>query len=100
MKKNFLIVVDAQNDFMLPDGALYVKGAENCIGPINNLLDSLRPETTGGVLFTYDTHDFFTYVHSKEGKEFPPHCLYRTEGWNLAVNPFLVHCMIPRFTLE
>src|SRR5215217_6601613 len=54
--KNFVVVVDTQYDFMMPDGILYVKGAEETINPIFVYLASLNPETTSGVLFTFDMH--------------------------------------------
>lgn len=87
MSKKFVVVVDAQNDFMKPNGLLSVPGADAVIANINAYLASLNPDEVAGVLFTYDTHTQPAYDNSPEGKMFPPHCIYGTSGWELAVSP-------------
>jgi len=87
MTKKLVVVVDAQNDFMQPDGLLTVPGADAVIENINAYLAGLDPDEVAGVLFTYDTHTQPAYDNSEEGKMFPPHCIYGSDGWELAVNP-------------
>ncbi len=77
--KNFLIVVDMQNDFV--DGALGTKEAaaivDNVVNKINNF--------DGEIIVTYDTH-FEDYMETSEGKNLPvPHCIKDTDGWQLNV---------------
>lgn len=89
--KNFVVVVDTQYDFMMPDGILYVKGAEETITPIIQYLASLDPDTTTGVLFTFDTHTKGTYEGSPESEMFPIHCELGTKGHRNVINPHLVN---------
>lgn len=91
----FDIVIDVQNDFMKPDGALYVPGAETIIQPLQNYLANLDGH---GVLFTYDTHILSVYETSEEAKQFPPHCLKASYGWELAIDPALASA--PKYKLE
>jgi nicotinamidase/pyrazinamidase len=85
------VIIDAQVDFMREDGALYVPGAEAVIPTINQYLDSLRLEYGYlGAVFTVDTHDEETYGDSEEAKQFPPHCLMGTDGFEFAVDTRLV----------
>jgi nicotinamidase/pyrazinamidase len=100
MNKHFIIVVDAQNDFMHSKGALYVPESESVINNINQQLKQQTYESCAGILFTFDTHDKETYATSEEAKDFPPHCYLDTEGWNLAVDPFLISSEIPIYVLR
>lgn len=100
MNKRFVIVVDAQNDFMRPDGLLSVPGAEPVIENINAMLKELHPGDVEGVLFTFDTHTQPEYDHSEEGKMFPPHCIHGTRGWELAVMPALINADIKTYSLK
>lgn len=88
--KNFVVVVDTQYDFMMPDGILYVKGAEETIVPIVEYLASLTPDTTVGVLFTFDTHTREQYEGSPESKMFPIHCELGTLGHKNIINDRLL----------
>ena len=90
------LVIDAQEDFMDPTGALFVPGADDIIPTINSYLESLTLENGYvGVVFTADTHDEKTYPDSLEAKgdpengipAFPPHCYLGTDGFKLAVDP-------------
>ena len=96
----FIIVIDAQADFMLADGALPVPGAEEVIAPLDRWLGALRPAETAGVLFTFDTHDAVAYAGSAEAQQFPPHCLIGTPGWALVVDPGSIDHAIPAHALE
>jgi nicotinamidase/pyrazinamidase len=75
---NVLWQVDAQRDFMLPGGALYVPGAERLLPNIKKLVDLARK---GGVFLIssacHHTPD------DPEFKTFPPHCIRGTPGAQL-----------------
>lgn len=98
--KRFLVVVDAQNDFMQPYGALSIKGADLVIDKINDFLYSTSKDSYVGALFTFDTHHMPEYVDSEEGKMFPPHCIEDTKGWGLAVSTLMLNYRIPQYTLK
>ncbi|MGA8142868.1 MAG: isochorismatase family cysteine hydrolase [Candidatus Acidiferrales bacterium] len=67
--------VDAQKDFMLPGGKLYVAGAEKIIPNIERLVDAARQGrvflVSSGCAHTADDPEF---------KMFPPHCIRGTDG--------------------
>lgn len=73
----FVIVVDAQRDFMMPGGAPYLASAEALVAPTNVMLASLRPVETAGVLLTFDTHRPAGYSHSAGAAQFLLHCVRR-----------------------
>ena len=98
--KRFLVVVDAQNDFMQPYGALSIKGADLVIDKINDFLYATSKDSYVGALFTFDTHHMPEYVDSEEGKMFPPHCIEDTKGWGLAVSTLMLNYRIPQYTLK
>ena len=50
-----VVVVDMQNDFCHPDGALYAPGSERAIEPIADFVDRAR-EADVPVVFTRDVH--------------------------------------------
>ncbi len=96
----FVIVVDAQRDFMLPDGALYVAGAEALVAPMNEMLASLGPAETAGVLLTFDTHEPEPYARSAEAGQFPLHCVRDSAGWQTVLDVTAIDPRIPLYTLE
>ncbi len=70
--------VDAQADFMMPGGKLYVPGAEKLLPNIRRLTDAARE----GRVFLV-SHGCY---HTKDDPEFtifPPHCVKGTPGANL-----------------
>jgi nicotinamidase/pyrazinamidase len=67
--------VDVQADFMLPDGKLYVPGAEKLLPNIRKLTDAVR---RNDVLMV--SHGCFHPANDPEFKQFPPHCLKGTAG--------------------
>lgn len=98
--RTLVIVVDAQADFMLADGALPVAGAAALIGPMQAWLARLGAAETAGVLFTFDTHFADTYPGSAEAAQFPIHCVRETPGWRGTVDPAAVDAAIPLYRLE
>jgi nicotinamidase/pyrazinamidase len=67
--------VDAQADFMLPGGALYIPGGEKIIPNIQRLLDAARANSTL-VVSSRCAHT----VNDPEFETFPPHCIRGTPG--------------------
>jgi len=67
--------VDAQADFMLPGGKLYVPGAEKIIPNIQRLV-SAATETGVFLVSSGDAHP----ENDPEFQRFPPHCLRGTPG--------------------
>lgn len=67
--------VDAQVDFMLPSGKLYVPGAEKILPNIRRLTDLARQ----GQVFLV-SHGCFHTPDDPEFKTFPPHCVKGTPG--------------------
>ena len=67
--------VDPQADFMLPEGKLYVPGAEKLLPNIRRLTDAARQ----GRVFLV-SHGCFHTPDDPEFKIFPPHCVQGTAG--------------------
>ncbi|MGA8221056.1 MAG: isochorismatase family cysteine hydrolase [Candidatus Acidiferrales bacterium] len=67
--------VDAQEDFMLPGGSLYVPGAEKIIPKIKRLVDAARE---GRVFLVSSACRHLQ--NDPEFKLFPPHCIRGTQG--------------------
>ncbi len=70
--------VDVQRDFMLPEGNLYVPGAEKLLPNIRRLTDAARQ----GKVFLV-SHGCFHTTDDPEFKIFPPHCVKGTPGSEL-----------------
>jgi nicotinamidase/pyrazinamidase len=70
--------VDAQADFMLPGGKLYVPGAEKLLPNIRRLTDAAREAKVFLV-----SHGCFHAPDDPEFKIFPPHCVKGTAGAEL-----------------
>ena len=79
MKKNILVVVDMQNDFIFKDYALGSDEAEKVFEDMVSYLQNIDTETY--VIFTRDTH-YKDYLTTQEGIK-PPveHCIKDTAGW-------------------
>jgi nicotinamidase/pyrazinamidase len=75
MKNIFFLDVDTQRDFMLPEGALYVPGAERIISKLRRLFDFARKNEIS-TLSSVDAH----VPDDPEFRQFPPHCVQGTEG--------------------
>jgi nicotinamidase/pyrazinamidase len=98
--KKVVVVVDTQADFMNPDGALAVAGADALAAPMTAWLKALDPEDTAAVLFTFDTHFADTYPSSAEAQQFPIHCVRETPGWHNVLDTAAVDSAIPAYRLE
>lgn len=83
MKYNIAHIVDEQDDFMQPDGALYVQGAEKLIEPTNQFLKTARFKKK---IVSFDTHYRKTYKKTEEAKTFDFHTIYGTRGWKLSID--------------
>ncbi len=75
--KNYLIVIDMQNDFI--DGALGTKEAEAIVGKVAEKIRGFD----GEVIFTRDTHAP-EYLETQEGRRLPVvHCVKESAGWRI-----------------
>lgn len=76
-----LIVVDMQNDFIT--GPLGTQEARDIIPNVQEKVQYYMKNEDGVIIFTRDSHDSF-YMETQEGKHLPvPHCISKTEGWNI-----------------
>ncbi len=73
-----LLITDMQNDFVHPDGALFVPAAPMTIEPIKILLQKART-AKAPIVFMQDTH----LAQDKESEIWPEHCQYETWGWRI-----------------
>ena len=79
-KKNILLVIDVQNDFIT--GALR---NEEAIKKLPNIVKLVKEGNWDEIYATMDTHDKDTYLNKTlEGKNLPvEHCLEGTWGWQM-----------------
>lgn len=88
MKRDILVVVDMQRDFV--DGALGSKDAEAIVPKVVEKVNAFQ----GDIYFTLDTH-VPHYLETQEGKHLPvPHCIEGSEGWQLV--PGLEELVLPK----
>ncbi len=73
-----VIVVDMQNDFVKPEGRLFVPTAPQTIEPIRKLLEKARKAGVK-VFYTQDTH----YEGDPEFKIWGEHARHGTWGWEI-----------------
>jgi nicotinamidase/pyrazinamidase len=82
-----LVVVDVQNDFADPAGALSVRGGEEVVGVVN--LESAAAEQAGAfVCYTQDWHPAHTPHFEVDGGIWPVHCVQ--ESWGAMLHPALI----------
>ena len=77
-----LIVVDIQNDFADPAGALAVPGAERVIAAANELIGAAQA-AGAFVVYTQDWHPERTPHFVTDGGPWPVHCVAGTSGAEL-----------------
>ena len=75
-----LIVVDVQNDFADPGGALYVPGGDTQVVPAVNRQISLALQAGASVFYTQDWHPWRTPHFAIDGGRWPVHCVAGTSG--------------------
>ncbi len=80
--RSALIVVDVQNDFADPDGALHVTGGDDVV-PVANREIRRAVEAGALVVFTQDWHPPSTPHFAKDGGIWPVHCVGGTWGAEL-----------------
>ncbi len=79
-RKEFLIAVDLQNDFV--NGSLGTAEAQGIVAAAADRIRACR-ENGGTVICTLDTHEE-NYLDTAEGKKLPVrHCIRGSEGWKL-----------------
>ena len=74
--------VDTQVDFMHPDGALYVPGAEEIVGELRRLTEAARFHDVPTIA-TADDHQVADAEISSDpdySTTYPPHCMHGTPG--------------------
>lgn len=76
--KTALIVVDMQNDFVKPGGALVVESAASTVPRIGSLLERARQRGVR-VVYTQDTH----FEGDREWEIWPEHCRSGSWGWRI-----------------
>ena len=81
-----LIVVDMQNDFADPAGALYVAGGELVVPIVNRAIDEARA-AEAFVAYSQDWHPEHTAHFAQDGGIWPVHCVRET--WGAAFHPGL-----------
>jgi nicotinamidase/pyrazinamidase len=81
-RRRVLWDVDTQVDFMLPEGKLYVAGAEHTAPAMARLVDAARAAGIPHVA-SADDHELTDHEISEEpdfAQTYPPHCLRGTRG--------------------
>lgn len=82
-----LVVVDVQNDFADESGGLYVRGGEQVVPLINELV--VQAQNSGAsVVYTQDWHPESTPHFVKDGGVWPVHCVHDT--WGAELHPTLL----------
>ena len=81
-----LVVVDVQNDFADPRGSLSVKGGDDIVPRVNELVAAARA-ADATVAYTQDWHPPDTPHFAKDGGIWPVHCVRDT--WGAAFHPGL-----------
>lgn len=83
MNQRILMRIDFQNDFVHPQGELSISDI-NLIEKHQKFADSLQTGMVDIIIDSYDTHFLQTYNNTLEAKNFPPHCIFGSWGWQSA----------------
>ena len=87
--KVVFVDVDTQADFMLPDGRLYVRGAEKLLPVIERLRDFAVAQEIP-ILASTDAHA----TDDPEFRAWPPHCIRGTAGQLKVPESLLAHYLV------
>jgi len=77
-QRTALVIVDMQNDFVRPEGALPIENAAGSIGAIRRLQQFARAAGMP-VFYTQDSH----YAGDREFALWGEHCTVGTSGWEI-----------------
>ena len=89
-KMKTLIVVDMQFDFTY--GPLGTKEARDIIPRVRKKIEEYH-KCGDRIIFTRDTHEF-NYLETHEGNNLPiPHCIKRTNGWEIVDGIYIPGCL-------
>ena len=92
-KKNVLVVVDMQNDFV--DGSL---GSPEAQAIVDNVVREIQNKDYNYIVYTLDTHET-NYLETLEGKNLPvEHCIKDTAGWLL--NTKIANAIAERVSMD
>ncbi len=86
-ERTALVVVDVQNDFVHPRGALVVPGASDIVPRLGATVTAAR-DGGAAVVYTQDWHPDTTPHFAKDGGIWPVHCVHDT--WGAAFHDDLV----------
>ena len=78
MSKKILVVIDVQKDFYHPNGTLYVHGGNTLIEKLTTVMPLFDD-----IVFTVDWHPANHCSFTKNGGQWPVHCVAYTEGATL-----------------
>lgn len=81
MAKKIGFVVDMQTDFITPNGALYVNGAEKIVYDVGKIISNMD-----GVVFTVDWHPFNHCSFKANGGQWNMHCVQHTIGASIPMH--------------
>jgi nicotinamidase/pyrazinamidase len=102
-KIKILDIGDMQNGFMREEGTLYIPGARDIISPADRFLNRVAGNVFDYTFIVLDTHFAEEYDESDESDQFPLHCEYGTDDWELAVDttglPNIRYLMKNRFDM-
>jgi nicotinamidase/pyrazinamidase len=90
--RDVFLDIDTQADFMLPEGALYVKGAEQIVDNLRRLMEFARMHGIP-VLSSADAHS----ADDPSFAQWPPHCVVGTAGQRrIPETQFIDATVVPR----
>ena len=80
MGKKILVVVDVQYDFCNPNGAMYVRGGEEVVNKVKDVIPNFDY-----VIFTKDSHSLNHCSFKENGGIWPIHCVWNSIGEGIPV---------------
>lgn len=81
---DILLLVDLQNDFILPEGSLYVQGGDELVDQIISLINQFD-RCGANIILTRDYHPINHHSFRPMGL-FPPHCVWGQFGSQIEKN--------------